>query len=145
MIAKRFRLTESQIGKVLKNKKPFFSNLLIANAARNGLEVSRFALILSGKVAKTSVDRNFYRRRFYDRVALYLDEQNASGVQALAGIDASFVVQKGNICERRDLPMITKFETEVDTLLRKVAAGWASLPLLRPARKTSTLRETLTK
>jgi ribonuclease P protein component len=145
MIAKRFRLTESQIGKVLKNKKPFFSNLLIANAARNGLEVSRFALILSGKVAKTSVDRNFYRRRFYDRVAIYLGEQNASGKQALPGIDTSFVVQKGNICGRRDLSMISKFETEVDTLLRKVTAGQASLPLLRPSRMSSPTRDPLKK
>ena len=120
MIAKRFRLTESQLGKVLKNKKPFLSNLLIANAARNGLEVSRFALILSGKVAKTSVDRNFYRRKFYDRVAHYLKTLNESNTSNITGTDTSFVVQKGNICNRRDAMMIAKFEIEVDMLLRKI-------------------------
>lgn len=66
MIAKQYRLKESQIGKVLRYKKPFFSNMLVANVAQNRLEYPRFALILSGKVAKTSVDRNFYRRMLYD-------------------------------------------------------------------------------
>ena len=72
MIKKAFRLTENQIGKVLKYKKPFFSNLAIANVIRNPLEISRFALILSGKIAKTSVDRNFYRRKFYVVASKYL-------------------------------------------------------------------------
>ena len=66
MIRKQYRLKESQIGKVLRYKKPFFSNMLVANVATNRLGYPRFALILSGKVAKTSVDRNFYRRRLYD-------------------------------------------------------------------------------
>jgi ribonuclease P protein component len=131
MIAKRFRLTESQLGKVLKNKKPFFSHLLIANAARNGLEVSRFALILSGKVAKTSVDRNFYRRRFYDIVARHLNQPSK------IGIDASFVIQKGNVCNRRDSTMVSKFDSEVDNLLHKVYAGQGTLPVLRPPRLRS--------
>jgi ribonuclease P protein component len=71
MIAKRYRLTESQIGKVLRFRKPFFSNVLVANVLDNRLAHPRFALILSGKVAKTSVDRNAYRRRFYDVCKAY--------------------------------------------------------------------------
>lgn len=54
MIAKQYRLKESQIGKVLRYKKPFFSTILVANVAQNRLEYPRFALILSGKVAKTN-------------------------------------------------------------------------------------------
>ncbi len=85
MIKKAFRLTENQIGKVLKYKKPFFSNFAIANVIRNSLEISRFGLILSGKVAKTSVDRNFYRRNFYDLTRQYLTNP---------GLDVAIVVKK---------------------------------------------------
>lgn len=66
MIRKQYRLKESEIGKVLRYKKPFFSNSLVANVVANRLGHPRFALILSGKVAKTSVDRNFFRRRLYE-------------------------------------------------------------------------------
>lgn len=72
MIAKQYRLKESQIGKVLRYKKPFFSNILVANVAQNRLEYPRFALILSGKVVKTSVDRNYYRRLLYDICGGYI-------------------------------------------------------------------------
>ncbi len=85
MIAKRYRLKEAQIGKVLRRKKPFFSSILVANVAQNRLEYPRFALILSGKVAKTSVDRNFFRRMLYDICGEYLG--NVSG-------DIVFVAKK---------------------------------------------------
>lgn len=74
MIAKQYRLNESQIGKVLRYKKPFFSSALVANVAQSRLAYPRFALILSGKVAKTSVDRNFFRRMLYDICGEHLEK-----------------------------------------------------------------------
>ncbi len=114
MIAKQYRLTESQIGKVLRFRKPFFSNVMIVNVSDNRLAHPRFAIILSGKVAKTSVDRNVYRRKFYDLCAPFLQ------IPGVAGKDLVFVAKKGNIFFRRDEVMLQKFTREIQELLRKV-------------------------
>lgn len=85
MIAKVFRLTESDVGKVLKRKKPFFSYSIVANVTKNQLAHARFGIILSGKVTKTSVDRNFYRRLFYETARPYIERD---------GMDIVFVAKK---------------------------------------------------
>ncbi len=66
MIAKAYRLTEREVRKVLHRKKPFFSYMFIANILDNKLEHGRCGILLSSKVSKGSVNRNFWRRRFYD-------------------------------------------------------------------------------
>lgn len=66
MIAKEYRLTEREVRKVLSRKKPFFSYMFVANVLENKLEHGRCGILLSGKVTKGSVNRNFWRRRFYD-------------------------------------------------------------------------------
>jgi ribonuclease P protein component len=38
------------------------------NYKNNNLENNRFAIIISGKNVDGSVERNFFRRRFYDSV-----------------------------------------------------------------------------
>lgn len=111
MIAKQYRLKESQIGKVLRYKKPFFSNILIANVSQNRLEYPRFALILSGKVTKTSVDRNFYRRLSYDICREYFSK--------ISG-DIVLVAKKGTILSRKDPQMVLKFRQELHLLLHKI-------------------------
>jgi len=66
MIAKKYRLSESEVRKVLSRKKPFFSYAWIANTKKNPQGISRFAILLSGKAARGSVNRNTFRRLFYD-------------------------------------------------------------------------------
>ena len=66
MIAKKYRLGEMDIRKVLSRKKPFFSYSFIANTRKNPTGISRFAILLSGKVTPGSVNRNTFRRIFYD-------------------------------------------------------------------------------
>lgn len=66
MIAKKYRLTEREVRKVLSRRKPFFSYMFIANILENHEENHRVAILLSGKVARGSVNRNFWRRHFYD-------------------------------------------------------------------------------
>lgn len=66
MIPKKYRLTESELRKVFRYKKPFFSYQYIANVRKNHLGYTRVALLLSGKVAPGSVNRNAFRRIFYD-------------------------------------------------------------------------------
>ena len=86
MISKIFRLTRNDIGKVLKYKKPFFSSILIANVIATKLAHPRFAVILSGKVARTSVDRNAFRRAIYDISHDFLETP--------LGLDIAFVFKK---------------------------------------------------
>jgi len=111
MIAKQYRLKESQIGKVLRYKKPFFSNILIANVSQNRLEYPRFALILSGKVTKTSVDRNFFRRLSYTICSEYFTK--------ISG-DIVLVAKKGTKLSRKDPILIEKFSRDLHALLLKI-------------------------
>lgn len=66
MIAKKYRLTETQVKKVLHKKKPFFAYTLVANATANGLDHARIAIVLSGAQTRGSVNRNTLRRHIYD-------------------------------------------------------------------------------
>jgi ribonuclease P protein component len=111
MIAKVFRLTESDVGKVLKKKKPFFSYTLVANVAKNQLAHGRFGIILSGKVTKTSIDRNFYRRAFYELARQYIDK---------GPYDVVIVAKKGTVLSRKDEESRQNFEKEIIFLLKKV-------------------------
>ncbi|MFZ2255793.1 MAG: ribonuclease P protein component [Patescibacteria group bacterium] len=72
MIAKEYRLTERELRKVLSKRKPFFSYMFIANILENKVEHGRIGILLSSKVARGSVNRNFWRRRFYDISLEYL-------------------------------------------------------------------------
>ncbi len=74
MIRKVNRLKEKEIKKVLKHRKPFFSYNLVANYCTNWLPYSRFAIFLSWKNCKTSISRNFFRRRFYDESSNYVSK-----------------------------------------------------------------------
>jgi ribonuclease P protein component len=73
MIASRYRLSENEVKKVLKQKKPFFSHTFVANVMKNNLGVSRFAILLSGKHAPGSVNRNYWRRLYYTRSEPYVE------------------------------------------------------------------------
>jgi ribonuclease P protein component len=73
MIAKEYRLTEREVRKVLSRRKPFFSYMLIANTSDNKEKHGRIGILLSSKVARGSVNRNFWRRRFYDLSLQYLE------------------------------------------------------------------------
>lgn len=52
MIAKKYRLTEKEVKKVLARRKPFFGRILIANTAPNRVGHARLGVILSSKQTK---------------------------------------------------------------------------------------------
>jgi hypothetical protein len=52
MLAKKYRLTENQVKKVLQKKKPFFAYGVVANVVANELDHARIAMILSGTQTK---------------------------------------------------------------------------------------------
>lgn len=66
MISKEYRLTERELKKVLSRKKPFFSYVFVANVMENKNTHGRCGILLSSKCTKGSVNRNFWRRKFYD-------------------------------------------------------------------------------
>ena len=72
MIATEYRLTEHEFKKVLVRKKPFFSYVFVANTFENKHGHIRCGILLSGKCARGSVNRNFWRRKFYDIASEYL-------------------------------------------------------------------------
>lgn len=65
MIAKKYRLSERELRRVFREKKPFFSSVLIANVQKNSLTYSRLGILLSSKITPGSVNRNTFRRIFY--------------------------------------------------------------------------------
>jgi ribonuclease P protein component len=73
MIAKKYRLGEREMRKVLSKGKPFFSYMLVANTLANKENNKRYGILLSAKVASGSVNRNFWRRLFYDTVGTHTD------------------------------------------------------------------------
>ena len=111
MISKRYRLDEQTVRKVLRMRKPFFSYTFIANYIPNRLGYNRFAILLSGKQAQTSVSRNFFRRLMCDTVRPFL----------LSGsYDIVFVPKKGKVFEKHDRAMIEEFTQSILFSTKKI-------------------------
>ena len=140
MISKTYRLNKRDIGKVLRKKKPFFSYRLIANTAiahpSEKIDYPRFAIILSGKVTKGSVVRNFFRRRFYEAARPYIEhtriEQKAPEHKTLesntlvqkaphnTALDIVVVAKKGTTLDSRSPSDIESFDSEIRELFSKI-------------------------
>ena len=111
MIKKQFRLSEKEVKKVLKYKKPFFSYWLIGNVASNKLGFSRFAILLSWKNTKTSVCRNFFRRKFYDLSMDFIEKWS---------FDILIVPKKWKIFDKTNKEDILEFEKDILFLFKKI-------------------------
>ncbi len=77
MLKKSQRLTTSQLERVLKDGKVAHTALFTVRALNGGVSTIRpidkpakFAVVVSKKVAKTAVGRNFLRRRIYEVLGL---------------------------------------------------------------------------
>ena len=75
MLAKRYRLKEREVKKVLHKGKPFFSYSIVFNVFPNKLSHSRFAIVIWWKSVPNNVVRNTYRRMFY-KLAYLLKDKN---------------------------------------------------------------------
>lgn len=111
MIAKEYRLTEREVRKVLSRKKPFFSYMFIANVLENKLEHGRCGILLSGKVTKGSVNRNFWRRRFYDLFLPTLGKLHT---------DIVLVPKKGTVLDYKNELQVAEFEKNVTFLSKTI-------------------------
>lgn len=113
MIKKVYRLSELQVKKVLSKRKPFFSYWVVLNTFNNGLNYNRFAIILSWKSVKNSIERNFFRRKFYEIVSKKILEN-----LNWRGNDFVFLVKKETKLDKKDFESIKSFEKDINFLLK---------------------------
>ena len=113
MISKKYRLTENEVRKVLNRKKPFFSYVWIANTTPNKLDHGRCGILLSSKVAKGSVNRNFWRRTYYDLSLPYI---------TMLPLDMVLIAKKGTILDYKNEIHIVEFKKNIQSLYRHIVS-----------------------
>ena len=117
MISKNFRLKEEEVKKVLKFWKPFFSYWMVLNYKNNNFENNRFAIIISGKNVDSSVERNFFRRRFYDSI-----DKNflSTKLEWVKTFDLVFVLKKQTKLDKTKIESINWYDNDIKFLLKAV-------------------------
>ncbi len=118
MISKNFRLKEEEVKKVLKFWKPFFSYWMIMDYKKNNFENNRFAIIISGKNVETSVERNFFRRRFYESVdkSWFTWKQEEKKIY----YDFVFVLKKQTKLDKTKIESINWYDNDINFLLKAI-------------------------
>lgn len=111
MIAKEYRLTEREVRKVLSRRKPFFSYMFVANTLESKLEHGRVGILLSSKVARGSVNRNFWRRQFYDISLPYVLD---------TALDIVLVPKKGTILDHKNETHLAEFKKNIQFLYKNI-------------------------
>lgn len=115
MIKKVYRLNETEVKKVLKYWKPFFSYGVVSNFIPNNLDYNRFAIIIWWKTVINSISRNYFRRWFYN-----LTSKNIFRIDKNIWKDIVFVVKKQIKLDKKDFESIKLFEKDVNFLLYKI-------------------------
>lgn len=131
MIAKRYRLTFREVKKVLAHGKPFFSSMATLLVIPGRSTTHRCAIVVSGKHAKGSVIRNFFRRRFYDLATPYVRTAPAG-----RPFDCILILKRGTVLDHRKPESVALFVRDVTGALEKAFATKAlpatHLPASRP-------------
>ena len=114
MLAKEYRLCEKQVKKALQFRKPFFGEMWVMHALPSIKWIGGgFAIILSGKQTRWSVNRNFFRRRFYDHI-----RQNHSDL-----LDGKYMIvmsfKKGTLFSSKEEASIALFDKSVADCITK--------------------------
>lgn len=112
MIKKKFRLRERDVKRVLQKWEPFFSYNIVLNKFRNKLDYNRFAIVISSKSVNTNVERNFFRRRFYDFI-------RNKGIEK-KWFDFVFVVKTKSKLSKKDEKIINLFFKDLSFLISKI-------------------------
>ncbi len=117
MIKKIFRLKEKEVKKVLKKRKPFFSYWIVLNKYKNKLKYNRFAVVIGSKSVNSWVERNFFRRRFYDFIFtknLVNQEFDNNWIY----YDFVFVVKKEIKLDKKQQKSINSFDKDLNFLIK---------------------------
>lgn len=114
MISKKFRLSEKEVKKVLRIWKPFFSYGLVLNFSPNKLAYNRYSIVIWWKSVHSSVERNFFRRRFFDEIkeSVFSWWWNYN--------DFVFVVKKENKLDKKDKKNINAYKRDILFLSSKI-------------------------
>lgn len=115
MLKKKYRLIEKDLKKVLHKWKPFFSYSLVLNFCKNKLDFNRFAIIIWSKSVSTNIDRNYFRRFFYEKIRL----NNLPNIKKDDFYDFVFVVKKQTKLNKKEEQNIKNFEKDMDFLIKK--------------------------
>jgi RNase P protein component len=127
MIAKKFRLTERETRKVLQKWKPFFCWEIVLNKLQNHYNYNRFAIVISSKSINSAVERNFFRRRFYDfchkKISVDIDKNKSynaysSNSKQLLWNDLVFVVKQKTKLSMKDKQCLENFKKNLDFLMK---------------------------
>lgn len=111
MIKKIYRLKESEVKKVLRFSKPFFSYNIVLNTYNNKLSHNRFAIIISSKSVENACHRVFFRRLFFNTCSKYIYWNNSK--------DFVFVVKKQIKLDKKDINSINSFKKDLLFLISK--------------------------
>ena len=113
MIAKKNRLSEREVKKVLRNWKPFFSWISVLNALSNDCGYNRYAIVISWKSVSSAVSRNFFRRLYYNMAWEYIQSPGRN-------YDIVYVIKKQTILNQNDQKNIAIFKKEIHFLMHKI-------------------------
>jgi len=118
MIAKKFRLKEREVKKVLWKSKPFFSSWIVLNKKINKKLFNRFSIVIWAKSVNTNVSRVFFRRKFFDKISdskLFWDKYIDTKFY-----DFVFIVKKQTKLDRKKFETAKSFENDLNFLIKKV-------------------------
>lgn len=113
MIPKLNRLKERDVKRALQRWRPFFAYNVVTNLSKNKLGYPRFAIVIWKKSVKSGVERNFFRRMFFDKVKPYLNNENLSS-------DIVFVIKKTIKLSTKNEDSIKAFNKDVDFIIKKI-------------------------
>jgi ribonuclease P protein component len=115
MISKKYRLTEREVKKVLRMRKPFFSSGVVLNSVPNKEKQNRFGIVIWAKSVDSNISRNFFRRRFYDRVQKIISTPHNNIYK-----DYVFVVKKQTKLSYKNQESCNSFLRDIQFLIRKM-------------------------
>ena len=116
MIAKRYRLNYRETKKALAHGKPFFAGGLTALALPGRAAHHRVAVVISGKNARGSVIRNFFRRAFFDALASRVLSALPAGARPK---DVVMLAKRGTVLDHRNPASVEAFRRDLETAAKK--------------------------
>jgi ribonuclease P protein component len=122
MIQKIYRLKEKEMKKVLAKWKPFFSYMIVLNKMPNNETYHRFGIIISQKSISNSVNRNFFRRLFYNIIRLQnmcSSQKNTWETQENKYFDYVYVVKKQISLDKKNIQTTDEFQKNLHFLFTK--------------------------
>ncbi len=114
MIAKKYRLSEREVKKVLRNWKPFFSRGSVLNILPNEYWYNRYAIVISWKSVGTAICRNFFRRMYYNIASKNIQTGEKKSC------DIVCLIKKQTKLNQNDQKNIAIFKKEIHFLMRKI-------------------------